>query len=281
MNLKSIVDVFWEAENKPAVTVKEEVTTKITQPPKVLLETPSVQSQPNQDMTLVKNYTEALKNKLSTSPTNVPVGGSYVSNLADNLQAFGLNNGPNLFAATYNTFGKIVVQQYPNLVPSFPPVSEILDTSYVQSVASTNTLPTDNEEKITYSPTESIKTVEGRKDYSIQFKSGSAEILPSSFSVLDGVADEIVITKYAVSLRGHTDQAKWTGMTPEQSSSKNEELSLLRANAVKAYLQKKGQFPDGRIRTYGLGQEEPVADNSTEAGRAKNRRVQIVLGNLN
>src|SRR5206468_3254008 len=59
----------------------------------------------------------------------VELGGSAVNNLADNQQLFGLAAGStNLFAATYTVFGNIVKSQYPNLVPSFYPVDQILDT---------------------------------------------------------------------------------------------------------------------------------------------------------
>ena len=79
----------------------------------------------------------------------VPLGGSAVSNLADNLQAFGLSGGKNLFAATYNTFGKIVVQQYPKMYPDFPPVETILNTTYVQAIRDSGNMSTTNAEDFT------------------------------------------------------------------------------------------------------------------------------------
>ena len=69
----------------------------------------------------------------------VPLGGSSVANLADNLQSFGLDGGPNLFAATYNTFGKYVTQQYPKMYPDVPAVEKILNTSYVREIKAENT----------------------------------------------------------------------------------------------------------------------------------------------
>jgi outer membrane protein OmpA-like peptidoglycan-associated protein len=54
-------------------------------------------------------------------------------------------------------------------------------------------------------------------------------------------------------------------------------LSERRAASVKDYLVHKG-LNDRRIETKGFGSSRPVADNSTEAGRSRNRRVEIVLG---
>ena len=65
----------------------------------------------------------------------VQLGGSAVSNLADNLQLFGMSGKTNYFAITYQIFGDIVKSQYPSLLPSYPPVAEILDTTYLKSVA--------------------------------------------------------------------------------------------------------------------------------------------------
>ena len=58
----------------------------------------------------------------------------------------------------------------------------------------------------------------------------------------------------------------------------NQALSVRRADAVKAYLQSKGTEPN-RVYTEGKGEKQPIANNSTADGRAKNRRVEIeVIG---
>jgi outer membrane protein OmpA-like peptidoglycan-associated protein len=57
----------------------------------------------------------------------------------------------------------------------------------------------------------------------------------------------------------------------------NMTLSRARAQAVKAYLLSKG-LSEAEIESDGYGQTQPIASNATAEGRAKNRRVQIVLG---
>jgi hypothetical protein len=65
----------------------------------------------------------------------VELGGSEVNDLADNLKLFGVGGGTNFFAATYKAFGDVVVAQYSDLVPSYYPAAEILDTSYLSALA--------------------------------------------------------------------------------------------------------------------------------------------------
>ena len=65
----------------------------------------------------------------------VELGGSAVSNLDDNLKLFGVDGGTNLFGATYKAFGDVVVSQYPDLVPSYYPAAEVLDTSYLAALS--------------------------------------------------------------------------------------------------------------------------------------------------
>jgi outer membrane protein OmpA-like peptidoglycan-associated protein len=209
--------------------------------------------------------------------TMVELGGSSVNNLADNLMTFGLAQGSsNLFGATYRVFGDIVKAQYPDLVPSYYPVEQILDTSYLQGVASRASaaeVAPASAERPTFSAAQPVRSVVSRKAWSINFQSGSARFTPEATSQLDQLLrDLLVASGAAVEVHGHTDSAG----NPEKNMSLSEE----RAFAVKQWLEAKApaNFPEGRIRIFSHGQQNPVAPNSNEAGRAKNRRVEIVIG---
>jgi len=80
-----------------------------------------------------------------------------------------------------------------------------------------------------------------------------------------------------VAVQGYTDNAGWKNSTPEQSVQKNLNLSQQRAQAVTNYLLSLG-VPSTQIRsTMGYGEADPVADNSTAAGKAQNRRVEVYM----
>ena len=105
----------------------------------------------------------------------------------------------------------------------------------------------------------------------IFFATASAKLLPKSFKSLNEVA-KILSTDNTLKLDidGHTDsQGK-----PER----NQILSDNRANAVKTYLISKG-IDESRLLAAGHGQDQPVAENKTAAGRAKNRRVEMKARN--
>ena len=103
----------------------------------------------------------------------------------------------------------------------------------------------------------------------IYFKYNSNELPPESFETLDRIA-EFLKQNPADSLyiKGYTDSSG--------SRSYNISVSEFRANTIKTYLVGKGVSP-ARITATGLGPDNPLADNDTEEGRRKNRRVEIEL----
>ncbi|MGZ5848128.1 MAG: OmpA family protein [Ramlibacter sp.] len=104
----------------------------------------------------------------------------------------------------------------------------------------------------------------------ISFDTGRADIKPNLRPILDQFASGLSSQPNTeVRIVGHTDN---TG-----SDAINDPLSQRRADAARDYLAARGVDPR-RIMTSGRGEHEPVADNSTEAGRARNRRVEIFLG---
>lgn len=103
----------------------------------------------------------------------------------------------------------------------------------------------------------------------ISFDSGRADIKANLRPVLDQFASGLGSqTNMSVTVIGHTDSVG--------GDAANNALSINRANSVRDYLVTRG-VGSSRITTAGRGEREPVSDNSSEIGRAKNRRVEIFL----
>ena len=103
----------------------------------------------------------------------------------------------------------------------------------------------------------------------INFETGKSVITAGSFKSLDDLVT--LLNSYpgaSVEIQGHTDN----NGTPES----NKTLSQERANSVKRYLSA-GGVSEARMTAVGYGQEVPLADNKTEAGKTKNRRVDFKL----
>jgi outer membrane protein OmpA-like peptidoglycan-associated protein len=202
----------------------------------------------------------------------VELGGSSVNNLADNLQLFGLAAGsPNAFGATYTVFANVARSQYPLLLPSFPPVEKVTDLSYLRELAAT--APATKADVPIFDKAQTVTKVISRRAWDIQFETGSAKFTPEAQKELARLRDELVVAGGAmIEVHGHTDA--------QGSAEANQRLSEDRAFAVKSWLEEssKSAFPEGRIKVVAHGQTEPVAPNSTAEGRAKNRRVVIVMG---
>lgn len=103
----------------------------------------------------------------------------------------------------------------------------------------------------------------------VSFDVGRADIKSNFAPILDKFAQTLNENPAtAVRITGHTDS---TG-----SDAINDPLSVNRAASTRNYLTARGVSPQ-RIAIDGRGSREPIADNSTEAGRAKNRRVEIFV----
>src|SRR5258708_1864319 len=106
----------------------------------------------------------------------------------------------------------------------------------------------------------------------VTFRTGSADLNAQFFKVLDGVAQ--VAKKYdktIIEIAGHTDNVGGADF--------NRQLSQRRASAVAQYLQSRG-VTEPRIITAADVQDHPISSNSTEQGRAANRRVEVTLAPL-
>jgi OOP family OmpA-OmpF porin len=105
----------------------------------------------------------------------------------------------------------------------------------------------------------------------VLFDFDKAVIKPEGKSKLEDIANKVRgINLEVVIAIGHADSIG--------SDAYNQRLSVRRAESVKAYLVSKGIEPN-RVYTEGKGEKQPVADNKTRDGRAKNRRVEIeVIG---
>jgi outer membrane protein OmpA-like peptidoglycan-associated protein len=101
----------------------------------------------------------------------------------------------------------------------------------------------------------------------VTFETGRSALKPDSYTILDIVAASLVANPdIKIEIGGHTDN---TG-----ASATNLRLSQARADAVRAYLATKGVGPE-RMVSKGYGASQPVAPNTTAAGRAQNRRVEL------
>jgi outer membrane protein OmpA-like peptidoglycan-associated protein len=102
----------------------------------------------------------------------------------------------------------------------------------------------------------------------ILFTTGSAEIQPASEDVLFKAYSTLKSNPdMTVQIQGHTDN--------KGARAKNVSLATNRANSVRDWLIARG-IDGTRISTKGVGPDKPIAPNNTEAGRAKNRRIEFV-----
>lgn len=104
----------------------------------------------------------------------------------------------------------------------------------------------------------------------VLFAFDSAQLTPAAQEQLVGLMDKLKNADVlSIKVVGHTDS--------QGTDAYNQALSERRASSVAAFLLEQGLAPD-KLTSQGMGESQPVADNASEEGRAKNRRVELVIG---
>ena len=197
------------------------------------------------------------------------MGGSRVFNLADANQYYGVSDGTNRYKAVYDQVSKYLKELNPagfnQNVKRIVPYDEAVNLYYIKQIADIDAGKADVAD-YTKKATQQVASGE----WQINFDLGRASLRPEGKDVLDQIYNLLIQAEDSkLELVGHTDNIG----TPENNYS----LSRARAEAVKSYLIQKG-IPANRFQKIeGKGQDEPIADNATTAGKARNRRVAINL----
>ncbi len=115
-------------------------------------------------------------------------------------------------------------------------------------------------------------TIVLRIDDSILFAPGIARLEPESYPMLRSIADIIRPLPMDLRIEGHTDNTPFG-----RNQYGNWNLSVARAVSVLRYYTQSDMFPIDRMAAVGYGADRPVAPNTDEASKAKNRRVDFIL----
>jgi chemotaxis protein MotB len=112
----------------------------------------------------------------------------------------------------------------------------------------------------------------------VLFEVGDAEVSERGKELLKRVALALAKrTDHVVQVRGHTDSAAITSPETRERFPTNWELSTARATHVVRFLQDFGHISGQRLMAAGFAQYRPISSNTSEVGRRKNRRIEIVL----
>ena len=197
------------------------------------------------------------------------MGGSRVFNYSDVMQYYGITDGTNRYKAVYNQVSSYLLELNPfgfnESVKRIVPYDEAVNLYFIKNI---NDIESGTAYKADY--TKEATEVLASGEWNINFDTGSANISASSASTLESIYNLLVQAEDTkLKLEGHTDD---TG-----SAEANYDLSQRRAQAVVTFLRGRG-IPQSRFQTViGKGEDEPVAANTSNSGRAKNRRVVIEL----
>jgi OmpA-OmpF porin, OOP family len=197
------------------------------------------------------------------------MGGSKVFNYADAMQYFGMSDGVNRYKSVYNQVSGYLTELNPfnfnENVGGVVPYEEAVNLFFLKNI---NDIESTSADKADYSKQSTEIMASG--EWKINFSSGSTNIQNNSTRDLEKIYNLLIQAENSkLTIVGHTDNVG----KPES----NLTLSKGRAQAVVDYLKQKG-IPENRFQMIdGKGSNEPVADNSSESGKAQNRRVVITF----
>jgi NitT/TauT family transport system substrate-binding protein len=205
--------------------------------------------------------------KLDADTVSGMLSGLKLTPYADNAQFYGLTGGKAHYETLFDT--AFVIWRKKGLVTRPVSSRDWADTRFISALAASYPGQKVEEPRLASRPASSEDRAIINKQIQIHFTPGSDEIMPGSFIVLDTLGE--TMTSFGntyLRVEGNTDS---TG-----SPTGNMTLSERRALAVKNYVLK--NFPNiqaARFQTIGRGATNPVAPNTTEAGRQLNRRTEI------
>ena len=123
-----------------------------------------------------------------------------------------------------------------------------------------------------------LEAVKVTFDSGILFATGKADLSATAKNSLAQFATVLKNNSDCdIAIQGYTDNTGFKGSTAAESAAKNQALSLDRAAAVSNYLKGLAVSSSQIKSVEGLGEANPVADNSTAAGKAQNRRVEVYM----
>jgi NitT/TauT family transport system substrate-binding protein len=205
--------------------------------------------------------------KLDSETVSGMLSGLKLTPYADNAQFYGLTGAKAHYETLFDT--AFVIWRKKGLVNRPVDAKGWVDTRFLQAVASY--YPGQRVEEaqvVARAPSERDVPIL-HQQIQIQFTPGSDEIMPGSYLLLDKLGETMTsFGNTVLRVEGNTDS---TG-----SASGNVSLSDRRAQSVKNYIVKNfPNIPPTRFQTIGRGASNPIAENTTEAGRQQNRRTDI------
>ncbi len=207
--------------------------------------------------------------KLQPDDVSGMLSGLKLTPFADNALFFGLSGGDHAqITALFDT--AFIVWRKQGVVSKAVDAKDYVDSRFIASLAD-KYQGQKVVEPFRFDPKEA-KNPKARaivnKSLTIYFTPGSDEIMSGSNFTLDSLGDTMTaFGNTFLRVEGNTDA--------KGSAKLNKSLSQKRADSVKKYLIEHYSIPEARFQTIGQGAENPIADNTTEAGRQQNRRTDI------